>query len=88
MIDVAKMNYEEQANNGRRNERFVKAQKDNTEQSGQKNDRPPWRSTGVAGVPNYDKHQKLPQFQNIKAKVQTGLGINSSERIEKSVIGK
>ena len=31
MIDVAKMNYEEQNNNGRRNERFVKAQKENTE---------------------------------------------------------
>lgn len=29
MIDVAKLNFEEQNNNGRRNERFVKASKDN-----------------------------------------------------------
>ena len=61
MIDVAKFNHEELANNGRRNERFAKAQKESQDhQSGAKNDRPPWRSTGVAAVPNYDKGSKLP----------------------------
>ena len=61
MIDVAKMNYEEQVSNGRRNERLAKGQKDEqAHPSGQKDGRPPWRSTGVAALPNYDKGSKLP----------------------------
>ena len=43
------------------------------DQNPNKDQRPPWRSTGVAGMPSYDKQSKLNQFSNVKAKVQTGL---------------
>ena len=60
MTEIAKINFDDLQSNGRKNERFQKPGRDTLLKDDDKTNRPPWRSTGVAALPNYDKGSKLP----------------------------
>lgn len=56
--------------NGKRNCNLRTVKEDEAKN---KDNKPPWRSTGVSNLPSYNKPSKYQLNSNIKAKVYTGL---------------
>jgi hypothetical protein len=59
-------------NNGKKGKEGTNLKQIREEEANKKDGKPPWKSTGVSNVPNYNKPSKYSANPNIKAKIYTG----------------